>query len=142
MANFSQDAGQYPLNVIGPKGQKAFLGMETVFFEGTTGLVGTAYGIPGVTATRIATGSYDLIYPPTREVRIIPGLQAPTGMHYTVNISDVFPFSGKAKIQIARMGGGSVPSGSTTPTMMSQPHNPVSGTMLNLQFFVSPITPY
>lgn len=140
MANFSE-AGQFPLNVIGPKGQKAFVGMDTVFFEGTTGLVGTAYGIPGVGATRIATGAYEIFFPPTREVRIIPGLQAPSGQQYNVNISDVFPFSGKAKMQISRTGGAGS-SGNFVPSLSVVPHNPVSGTMVNLLFFVSPITPY
>jgi len=136
MANLAEKP-QYPLNAVGNKGQQAFVGVHKIFFQGTTGLVATSYGVPGMVATRIATGSYGLVFDPTVGLDIIPGIQAPTGAHYTVNVSDVYPTSGTAKFQIARTGGGTVPSGSTVPTLMVQPQNPVSGTIVNLMIFDS-----
>lgn len=131
------DTPQFPANLGGPKGQHGFIGSNKIFFTGTTGTVATSYGIPGMVATRVATGSYNLVYPPTKGIDFYPSVQAPSGTHYTVNISDVHPTSGTAKMQIARTGGGATPSGSSTPTLMIQPQNPVSGTQINLLCFVS-----
>lgn len=130
------------LNAVGPKAQNAFVGLHKVFFSGATGLVATSYGIPGVRATRIATGAYGIVYPPTKAVDIIPGVQAPSGAHYDVNISDVHPYSGTAKMQITRKEVGPIASGAALATTWIAPHNPVSGTFVNLLFFVSPVTPY
>lgn len=143
MSNF-QDVEQYPLNVVGPKGQHGFMGTSTSFFEGATGLIGTTYGIPGVTMTRVATGAYRVNFPSSPQVSgamgvtILPGLNAPSGNFYDVNVSDVNSVTGVAHIQIAQFSG----TGTGVVTQMMRPANPVSGTKLHLQFFVSPITPF
>lgn len=135
MANLAEKP-QYPLNAVGTKGQQAFVGVHKVFFSGTTGLVATSYGVPGMVATRVSTGTYGLIYDPTVGLDIIPGVQAPTGNPYMINISEVFPTSGTAKFQIGRFGAPGA-SGSFAPTLAFQAQNPVSGTIVNLMIFDS-----
>src|SRR3954470_9995135 len=76
---FAEAAGQFPLNSIGPKGQHAFVGVERMFFQGATGLVSTLFGIPGLTATRVSTGTYRIQHPPAVSVDVIPGMQSPSG---------------------------------------------------------------
>jgi hypothetical protein len=142
MPNPFDATSQFPLRSVGPKGQNAFVGVHKVFFSGTTGLVATSYGIPGVTATRIATGAYRLNYPPTRALDIIPGIQAPSGNHYNINVSDVNSYSGTANFQVTRNNVGPIASGAAQASSYLAPHNPVSGTFANFMFFVSPITPY
>lgn len=143
MPNF-QDIEQYPLNVVGPKGQHGFMGTSTSFFEGSTGLIGTTYGIPGVTMTRVSTGAYRVNFPSSPQVSgamgvtILPGLNAPSGNFYNVNVSGVNSVTGVAHIEITR---NEVPL-SGAPTNLIRPVNPASGTRLHLQFFVSPITPF
>ena len=41
MAGMSENVPQFPLNAMGQSGQQAFLGVEKVFFTGSTGLIGT-----------------------------------------------------------------------------------------------------
>ena len=143
MANL-HDKEQFPINVFGPKGMHSIVGMHTIVFEGVTGLVGTSFGIPGVTATRVATGAYRVNYDSvimtsgTPGVVIMPGVNAPTGNFYNVNINSVQSVTGVAHIELTRpfvpVSGGA--------TNIIQPVNPTSGTRLHLQFFVSPITPF
>ena len=140
MANFS-NTDKSPVRWAGPRGQDGFMSVEQVFFTGTTGQVGTAYGTPGVTVSRTATGAYSVTYPQTKECVIIPGVQAPTGNHYNITVTDNQPGSGTAKFNITRtftfQGSGAViASGSVQNT------NPASGTIANLVFFVSPITKF
>lgn len=130
------DTPQFPANLGGPKGQHGFIGSNKIFFTGSTGSVATSYGLPGLVATRTATGSYNLVYPPTKGIDFYPSVQAPTGAAYSVNISDVHPTSGTAKMQIGRFGSGGS-SGSAVPSLAFQVQNPVSGTQVNLLCFVS-----
>src|SRR3970040_385941 len=107
-----------------------------MFFTGLTGSVATSYGLPGLVATRVSTGSYNLVFPPTVGIDFYPGVQAPSGHSYSVNISDVQATSGTAKMQIGRFGApGS--SGNFSPSLTFQAQNPVSGTQVNLLCFVS-----
>jgi hypothetical protein len=137
---------QFPLNAVGPKGQHAFVGMAKMFFNGATGLVsgptsaGTFFGIPGISATRRATGIYPIAFPKARSVDIIAGVQAPTGQPYSVNVSQVNAASGTAIVEVSRMAVGNAATGA--PSLFAALHNPVSGTYVNLLFFVAPITPY
>ena len=135
--NFAASS-QYPLNVVGPKGQNAFVGMQSVYFTGPTGLVGTSYGIPGVSVSRsasVGTGVYDITFPSARDVRIIPGLQCPSGHAYHANVARLSPVSGTAQLHLTRQMG-------TGVTLPLQPQNPVTGAVVNLMFFVSPVTAY
>ena len=132
------ESPQFPLNAVGPKGQHAFIGVENLFFTGSTGLVGTMYGIPGVTATRVGTGVYRLAYPVARGVDIIAGIRAPSGMAYQVNVNQLNPSSGTAEIVVSK--GGPVPTGVASGFV--QPINPVAGAQASLLFFVAPVTPF
>lgn len=128
----------FPLRVVGPDSPHAFIGMGHVAFYGTTGLVGTAFGVPGLVCSRVATGSYYLQFDKnTKDVTILPGIQAPTGSHYNINVSEVNGYSGQANMQITRYV--SVPSGMTVATTKLQPCNPTSGTIANLMFFMRPL---
>ena len=137
---------QYPLNVVGPKGQGAFVGSARIFFTGATGNVATFYGIPGLSATRVRTGIYNLQYPPTKEVTIYPALQGPTGINYNLSIANVNSFSGTSELHVTRMGAAPQTSASgadaTTVSLTIRPQNPASGTRVNLLFFCSPIAEY
>lgn len=141
------DQPQFPLNVVGPRGQHAFVGMAKMFFNGATGLVsgptsaGTFYGIPGISATRRATGVYPIKFPPARNLEIIPGVQAPTGNGLMVNISELNAVSGTAILQLTRMAAQTTPTGSS-PSLFQQHVNPSSGTYVNMLWFCAPITPY
>lgn len=132
--------GQNPLNVVGPKGAHAFIGTDTVFFTGATGLVGTAYGIPGVTCTRVSTGLYQVDYPPCKGANIWAQVRAPTGHSYTANITALNAVSGTAYLHLTRQVAGKLITTGSMPTTYNQPHNPVSGTMVDLMFMFSPST--
>ena len=132
MAQPFQSEEQYPLNAVGQKGQHAFVGVEKVFFRGTTGLVGTAYGIPGVTVSRTATGSYTVNYDPVHEIDIIPNLIVPTGQDAQLKFVEVNPTSGTAKFQITRPS----PTGISGAPLL---YNPPSGTIASLLIFGAPI---
>ncbi len=141
------EQAQFPLNAVGPKGQHAFVGVAKMFFNGATGLVsgptsaGTFFGIPGISATRRATGIYPIKFPAVRALDIIPGVQAPTGQPYVVNISSLNPTSGTAIVEVTRMEARTVTTGSS-PSMYAAPQNPASGTYVNLFFFASPVAAY
>ena len=134
--------GQYPLNAVGPKGQNAFVGSAQMFFTGSTGLIATFFGVPGVSATRVRTGIYNLQYPLTKEVSIYPALQGPTGAAYNLNIVNVQPFSGTAELHVSQVIAPQIASGSNNPSATVQLQNPISGTRANLLFFVSPIAQF
>jgi hypothetical protein len=139
---------QYPVNVLGPKGQHAFVGSHKVFFSGATGLVATSYGIPGVTVGRLRTGVYGIRFPQWKEATVMVGLQVPTGVDYDAKVSGmsgighIVAVSGGAELHISRTFNAPVASGTYTPSSFVCPQNPVTGTVAELRFFVSPITPY
>ena len=143
--NFSS-TGQYPLNAVGPKAQGAFVGAARIFFTGATGNIGTFYGIPGLSATRVRTGIYNLQGPLTKEMTIIPGLQGPTGVNYNLSVVNVQPYSGTAQLHVTRMEAAPQTSASgadqNTVSLAVMPQNPASGTRVNLLYFVSPIAEY
>lgn len=128
---------QYPANAVNPGG---FYGVHKLFFVGTTGLIGSGYGIPGVSATRISTGIYRVKHPPSRGLDIIPGLAVPSGApHYTAtqNTEQTNSISGTTEFHIRAPGGGA--SGLIQASGMGAVlQNPVSGTVLRLGFFIAP----
>lgn len=135
------DVPQYPANLGGPKGAFGFVTSSKSFFSGATGLVATSYGMPGMGLTRVATGSYRIYFPPTKAVDFYAGVEAPTGNPYSINISEIRPGSGTANLQIGRIGQpGS--SGSVAATLTFVPHNPVSGTIVNILGYWSPKVAY
>lgn len=119
---------QYPLNAVGPKGQFAFIGVHRMFFTGSTGLVSTNYGVPGVTATRLSTGTYRLRLPNARAVYINPSVAGTSGTYYSANVvNNASGISGIADVQISRGGAAQAPA---------------TGTTLDLWFFVSPVSSF
>ena len=125
--------GQFPLNMVGPRGEGAFLGLERMFFQGQTGLISTMYGIPNTTATRTSTGTYAIQHPSCREVDIIPNVQAPSGMFFQANIVTNNAKTGTAVMQFFQEAlNSSVSSGFGTLI------DPPTGTQVKLQFYVNP----
>lgn len=136
--SFAEAGGQFPLNAIGPKGQHAFVGVERMFFQGQTGLVSTLFGIPGLTATRVSTGTYRIQHPPAVSVDVIPGMQSPSGTQFQANIIGQNPRSGVVDIHILNDSGNQTGAASGFAQLI----NPPTGTELKMMFFVAPITPF
>lgn len=133
MPGFDQN-GQFPLNMVGPRGEGAFIGLERMFFQGQTGLVSTMYGVPGTTATRTATGVYTIVHPSCVAADIIPSVQAPSGMFFQANISAHNAVSGIAVMQFFQESQGP----SMVASGFGQLMNPPTGTQVKLQFYVNP----
>jgi hypothetical protein len=137
--DFSDRVQQNPANTVNPNG---FYGVHKLFFVGNTGLVGSGYGVPGVTATRVSTGVYRVQHPPVKGLDIIPGIATPSGApQYRVKqITDgpggTNSLSGTTEFHITttnQISSGIAPSGLT-----GQLANPVSGTILRLAMFAAP----
>jgi hypothetical protein len=151
---------KFPVRGVGQGWNDGLIADATIELR-SSGLVGTAYGFPGISATLIGTGVYDIRYPVAAErgVRIYPHamppeLKGPTGAllppagsggvpDFGVHMSHVGAQSGWARLnttsnKLTASGAiAGVPSGSP-----SQPINPPTGAVINLQFLVSPITRY
>lgn len=136
MPSFAENA-QFPLNAVGTRGEGAFLGLERMFFQGQTGLVSTMYGIPGVSATRLSTGTYQIAHPPAIAADIIPSVQAPSGMYFQANITQHNSVSGIAQLQFFQ---------EATPTLSASGFGRLldapTGTQVKLLFFVSPYSAF
>lgn len=126
MAQFT-DNFQAPLNGLGPKAQYGCLGIHRFFFQGSTGLISTGYGIPGVSATRTSTGTYPGVMPKGRAVYINPSIVGTSGTYYGVNVSNVNGISGTFTIQVSKGG-------------VAQ--TPATGTYVDLWFYVSPVSSF
>ena len=140
---FKSEVPQFPLNVAGPKGSNAFVGIQQVHFTGLTGLIGTCFGMsPLITATRSTTGCYNLAFPSAKQISIIPNVRGPTGLaDYTAKITNINQYSGTAKLNITKPVG-LIASGHSAPSMSPQVCNPPSGMCVELLFFVSPTVEY
>lgn len=136
MPSFGDNA-QFPLNAVGTRGEGAFLGMERMFFQGQTGLISTMYGIVGVSATRLSTGTYQLRHPPCVAADILPSVQAPSGMYFQANVSQHNANSGVAQLQFFQEASPSIVS-SGFGQLMDAP----TGTQVKLLFFVSPYSAF
>lgn len=136
---------QFPLNVMGPKGPNAFIGSHEVQFQGTTGLVATSFGIPGVTIGRLRTGVYGMVHPPIQHAQIWPSIQVPSGVGYNVTMRGMSgrPYnavSGYAEFEVTRPEQAPVVTG-TNPSTLAQPHNPPTGAKLELLWYASTSKP-
>lgn len=133
---FTEQA-QFPMNAVGTRGEGAFLGLERMFFSGQTGLVSTMFGIPGVSATRTATGVYTIQHPSIVAADIIPGVQAPSGLYFQANIASHNAQSGTAVLHFFQ---------EAVPTLANsgfgQLMNPPTGTQVKLLFFCSPYSQF
>lgn len=133
--DFSDSIHQNPANIVQPNG---FIGTHKLFFVGATGNIGSGYGIPGVSATRISTGIYRVQHPPIKGLDIIAGIATPSGTTYHVNQSTekTNSLSGTTEFHILADKGGA--SGTFSPSGAYKLTNPVSGTILRLAFFGAP----
>ncbi len=136
------EESQFPLNSVGQSGQQAFLGVEKVFFSGSTGLISTMYGIPGFSATRVSTGLYTFMHDKIRHLDIIAGLECPTGTYLDVNIPSATKGSITGTFQIQTYNRQGAGFGTGVPSIYFQPQNPATGTVLKLMIYGSPITPF
>lgn len=133
----------FPVNAVGPKGEHAFVGVSKTFFTGTTGLVATTYGIPGMVVSRIRTGYYQVNHDPAFELDPFPSLQCPSGTVLQANVvaDTQNSLSGYFEVVITQDRTLTIPT--TLPaTNITQPVNPPSGTVLRIQVFGAPITRY
>lgn len=82
---------QFPLNAAGEHGQNSWITRGRIGIN-SSGLVGTAYGFPGFSATLVTftgstlTGVYNIKFPPVHDVEIEPSitrlaLSLPTGLY-------------------------------------------------------------
>jgi hypothetical protein len=139
---------QFPLRTAGTAGQNAFVGQHKVFFSGSTGLVATSYGLPGVTVGRLRTGVYGIRFPRWKEVSCDVQLCTPTGVDYISSVGgmsgvgNIVGVSGGMELRISSIQNTPIASGGYTPSGTRVPTNPATGTVANLMFFVNPVTQY
>ena len=151
---------KFPVRAHGEAWNQGILADATLEFRGS-GLVGTAYGFPGLSATLVATGVVDIRYPVVSErgMRIYPHVlgtegKGPTGAllgplgsggfagaqpGFSAHMSHVGGQSGSALLNIT--------TNAPTPTAVGaatglRPINPPTGAIVNLQFLASPIRRY
>ena len=146
MSSFAEKP-QGPLNAFFPKGENAAFGVHRfnaigsgVFGQRTpafmafqsgasTGLVpatGIASGgVPDVSATLLATGIYDVRFPPTKSVDINAQVYSSSGYRFAAAIQNLNGVSGSCQVEVSRIlssptqvitsasGLGFIPTGST-----------------------------
>jgi hypothetical protein len=148
------ESQQGPFNAFFPKGQNAVFGVHQLRAIGSgvfgnrtpafmafqsgasTGLVpatGIASGgVPGVSATLIGTGLYDIRFPPTRSVDINAQVYSSSGYRFVAAINNLNGVSGSAQLEVARL----------TPTLGApQPSGQgfvPTGSVVALSFFAAP----
>lgn len=147
---------QGPLNSIFPRGQQAAFGVHTLrgigsgLFANRTPAIQTATGllvptgadsggIPGVSATYVSTGLFQIRFPPTRSVDINAVVSSSSGYNYQAHVNNQSGPSGSAQLELVRMptsAGG--PSGVPIPGALGAFFP--TGTQVKLSFFVAPIT--
>lgn len=150
---------KFPVRGHGDAWNQGVVADATIEFRGS-GLVGTAYGFPGLTATMVGTGLVDIRYPVVAErgMRIYPHAmgtetRGPTGAligpagsgglgatpGFNVNMSHVSGQSGSALLNITSPLFN--PSGAAGPTGARAVYAP-TGAIVNLQFLGAPIRRY
>lgn len=153
------DTPKFPVRAHGDAWNQGIIADATIEIRGS-GLVATAYGFPGLSATLVATGLYDIRYPQAAAlgVRIYPHAMGPEGKGptgaligpqgsgfqgalpgFNVHMSHVSGPSGSALLNTTSPLVN--PSGAVGPTGTT-PIRPPTGSIVNLQFLVSPIRRY
>lgn len=156
MANIGEGGAKYPVRGFGDAYNQAIVTDATIRFV-SSGLVGTAFGFPGLTATLIGTGLVDIRYPTTaiHGARFYPHVVPPvpsgtatpgavpsnTVAQFRANMANVSGQSGSAQLQLttpfqgASSAAGGFASGFT-------PANAPTGATVNLLMIGSPIRRY
>jgi hypothetical protein len=153
MPSFGEQ-NQGPFNAFFPKGENSAFGVHQIRFIGSgvpglqsparqggisgvsTGLILAtginSGGVPGVTATLLATGIYDIRFPPTKSVDINAQVYGSSGYRFVAAVNNLNGVSGSAQIEVTRL----VPTlGAATPS--GQGYLP-TGSVLALSFFAAP----
>ena len=149
---------KFPIFGLGAAYTQGVIGDATIEFRGS-GLVATCYGLPGLTATLIGTGLYDIRFPVARGgVRLFPETVAnepkgPTGAllgpagsgglgvlpGFDAKVSHVSGVTGSALLHtLSQTQNPSGAVGGTGAVRMFPP----TGTAVNLLLLGSPITRY
>lgn len=129
------EAPQFPLNTVGPKGEHAFLGMHRVTFTGSTGIVATQYGVPGLVCTRVAVGLFRLNHTPAKSVDFQVSYEGQSGTVLQPQVHVQPHPTGASATGAAFFSLWSVGIGGTRT-------NPATGTSFLITAFVAPVTPY
>lgn len=149
------ESPQGPANFFFPKGENGVFGVHQLRAIGSgifgnrtpaamafqsgasTGLVPAtgvgSGGVPGVSATLVSSGIYDLRFPPTKSVDINAQVYGSSGYRFAAALNNVSGPSGSAQLEITRLvptGGVGVPSG--------QGYVP-TGAVVALSFFAAPV---
>ena len=145
---------KFPVRGVGQGWNDGLIADATIELR-SSGLVGTAYGFPGISATLIGTGLYDIRFPVAAErgVRIypeaVPGAVSGTAVPPTVPTGALPQFG----VNMHRVSGQSGSAYLSTTTVSPTPSavgaatglrhiNAPTNSVINLQFLVSPITRY
>jgi hypothetical protein len=142
---------QGPLNTFLPKGQGGAFGVHSFNVVGSgifgnrnvppTGMptgVGSG-GVPDVSATYLATGIYDIRFPPTFDGNISASVSSSSGYNFSAYVNNQSFPSGSAQLEIVRdagAGGGS--SGAHLVQASGFRGFLPTGTKVSLSFFAAP----
>lgn len=149
---------EYPHQAIGPKGRDSLHSLIKVVAAGS-GLIGTVYGQPGFSATLVGSGEFNLRFRPTVEVDMLAhyaGPPAPSGITPTmpggqkldVQITDIAPASGTAKMWLSYSEpprgnpGSGVATLTNVPSMAQRPALLGTGAQISIYFEDSPVSAY
>ncbi len=154
------EGSKFPISGFGAAWNRGLIADATIEIRGS-GLVATAYGFPGLTATLVGTGLYAIGFPATvaAGMRIYPHAmgpepKGPTGAFlgpqgsggyagsvpgFNVHMSHVGGQSGTALLSTTSPLVN--PSGAVGPTGTTRIFPP-TGSVVNLQFLASPVTRY
>lgn len=147
LTDFSSLVQQSPLNSAGLLYEGGMRAIGRIHLTGSGGLVGTAYGFPGFSATLIATGIYDIRTPPVRAWSVNPVISTPTGGHnFDVRmergvgtaINRTYAPSGIGRLVVLNGPVSLGASGTNGGSGTRLPANPPSGTVVDLQFDLFP----
>lgn len=136
---------QGPFNAFFPKGENAAFGVHQIRMIGS-GIPGVATpatptgpatginsgGVQSVSATLLATGIYDVRFPPTKSVDVNAQVYSSSGYRFECMINNLYGPSGSCQLEISRLvptGGAAQPSG--------QGYIP-TGSVVALTFFAAP----
>lgn len=157
MPSFGEKS-QGPLNAFFPKGENAAFGVHRLNAIGS-GIFGTrspafmslqsgvstgfvqatgiaSGGVPDVSATYLATGVYDIRFPPTKSVDINAQVYSSSGMRFAASIQNINGVSGSCQLEITRLLPS--PSGVGAITTASGLGYLPTGSTVALSFFAAP----
>ena len=135
--------------IEGSSAPKGRFDAATIRFTGNTGLVGTAFGIPNISATRVGTGHYrvHMPYAPNLSQKFsLSTVSTPTavngsGIHFGIG-AELFnkcPASGTVEILFGRSANTGTGVTQLTDKILT---NPPTLTEVDLFVFTTPITQY